>query len=357
MYRYITYRVYPNKKQKVLIRRTLRCCTLVWNLGVIEMREREKAKMPHLDENQMIRKIAEWVDDYPFLAYEDQYTLASVIHDLYQSVSKRRPKFKKSKRCYRVMTGRDGALVTFDFIEVPELGYIRYRQGKRPDGYGRRMVVKSLSNGEYYIQILESVSLPAKQNQGGVIGIDLGLMDFIVTSDGLRIPAPDYLGGKSERLKRLYRELARRNKRSKNYQKTVKKIQQEYLIITRKRTDYLVKTAISLVSENAIICIEGLDIKGMNKKHSVARKEVILAWGEFVQWLETKAMEYGTKIIKIDRYYPSSQICSKCGARNITLRDYTIKKWTCCQCNYQFDRDLNAAINIRNEGLRLLDSR
>ena len=355
MYRYISYRIYPSKKQRKLIAKTLQCCDLVWNLALRHVSYCRGNNIPLPTERQMISKIADWIEDYPDLLDPNPYVLTSVISDFYKALStKKNIRYRKGRSAYRLLSGPDGAVVTFDFIEVPGVGYIRYRQGQRPDGFGKRIVVKRTRDNKYYAMVLMSLPNPNKTNNGGVIGIDLGIKDFLVTSEGHRVAPPSFMGQYQKQLKLLNHELSRRNNRSKNYRKTVYAVQRLYEKIKRQRKDFLVKTALDIVTNNAIVCIESLDIKGINKIHSIARKEVDLAWGEFIDWLQKKAQEYGTKVIRIGKYFPSSQICSNCGRKNPALKDYTIKAWQCPSCGIVLDRDINAAINIRNEGIRLL---
>ena len=358
MYRYISYRIYPSKKQKAAIDKTLRCCDLVWNLALTHVRNCQEKNRPIPNERQMIRNIADWIEDYPDLLDPNPYVLMSVISDLYKALSiKKSLRFRKGRTAYRLLSGPDGAVVTFDFIELPGIGYVRYRQGHRPDGFGKRIVVKRTHDNKYYAMVLQSLPNPNYRNNGGIVGIDLGIKDFLVTSEGKRVAPPNFMGHRLREIKLLNHQLARRNKRSKNYQKAVRAIQRTHEKIKRQRKDFLVKTALEIVRDNAVVCIESLNIKDINKKHSIARREVDLAWGEFVDWLQKKGEEYGTRIIRIGQYFPSSQICSHCGKKNPALRDYTIKKWQCPSCGTVLDRDINAAINIRNEGIRLLRSR
>ena len=357
MYRYISYRIYPSKKQREAIQKTLRCCDLVWNLALRQTKRNKEKGIPLPNERQMVAKIQDWIEDYPDILDQNPYVLTSIISDFYKALStKKALRFRKGRSAYRLLSGPDGALVTFDFIEIPGLGYVRYRQGQRPDGFGKRIIVKKTHDNKYYAMVLLSIANPNHKNNGGVIGIDLGIKDFLVTSEGNRIAPPNFMERRQRDIRLLNHQLDRRNKRSKNYRKTVHSIQKLHEKIKRKRKDFLIKTALGIVKDNAVVCIESLDIKDINRVHSIARREVDLAWGEFVDWLQKKAVEYGTRIVRVGKYFPSSQLCSNCGRKNPMLRDYTIKTWKCPSCGVILDRDINAAINIRNEGIRLLET-
>lgn len=185
------------------------------------------------------------------------------------------------------------------------------------------------------------------------IGIDLGLKEFAITSDGEKFENPKYLAKSLQRLKFLQRSLSRKTKGSKNREKTRLKVARLYSRISEQRRDFLQKLSTMLIRGYDKICLENLQVSNMVKNHKLARSISDVSWSEFVRMLKYKAEWYGRKVIQIDTFYPSSQLCSVCGCKNSVLKDLSIRHWECSECGAMHDRDINAAKNILQEGLRI----
>lgn len=359
------YRIYPNKKQKELLSKTFGCCRFVYNHYLNRRVVLYKEKNKSLTYNQNSKDLTSLKKELTWLKEVDSTALQSSLKDLdvaYQKFFKEHsgfPKFK-SKRTYRYsykskVVGKN-IQYNVKYIKLPKLGWVKTRSKLEPQGRILNATVSQEPSGRFYVSLCcTDVETEPLEDTNKVTGIDLGLKDFAILSDGSKISNPKYLQKSLKKLAKLQKELSRKTKGGSNYNKARIKVSRMHGHVSNQRKDFLQKLTTELIRQYDVICIEDLDVKEMLQNKKLSRNISDVSWSEFVRMLSYKADWYDRKIVKVDRYFPSSQLCSYCGHRVNEAKTLSIREWTCPVCGSHHDRDINAAINIKNEGLRILE--
>lgn len=218
------------------------------------------------------------------------------------------------------------------------------------------ITISKSPSGNYYASISAEVDIKALSRTKKSCGIDLGIKDFCILNNGNKFNNPKFFVNSQKKLAKMQRKLYKKEFESNNYFKYKVKVARFQEKIKNQRLDFLHKLSTQLIKEYDIVCIETLRVKNMIKNHKRAKSIQDASWGEFVRQLEYKARWYKKIISKIDTFYPSSQLCSNCGFKNSAVKDTSIREYDCQECGTHHDRDINAAINILNEGLRILNN-
>lgn len=260
------------------------------------------------------------------------------------------PRFKNKhgKQSMRFVFSNRHPTIADGRIRVPKVGDVKLTQHRTIEGTPKNMTVSKSKSGKFFVSIQCEIEAPMPEVQGGEIGIDLGLKAFATLSDGRSIASPQHLRKAELRLARLQRRQARKRKGSANRQKARLLVARQHERIANRRADFLHKLSRQLVDANAHIGIEDLNVKGMIRNHHLAKSISDSGWSEFVRQLEYKGEWYGCRIVKIDRWYPSSKTCGDCGNVNAGL-ELSDRRWVCDSCGAIHDRDVNAAQNILRE--------
>ncbi len=359
----VKFRIYPNKEQIALLQKTFGCCRLVYNHGLsLRIKAYEDGQKIGYKETSAMLTEMKRCTDFSFLKEVDSIALQQALRDLdkaYKNFFVKRagfPKFKSKHHHhyhYRTQNIKGNIRVAGGYIKLPKLGYVKAKISMPVNGTISGATLERTPSGKYFCSLTVNTEMPTYQNLGGVVGLDMGIKEFYTDSNGDVLSNPKYLSTSMSKLVKEQRKLSRKQKGSSNYKKQRIKLARIHEKITNQRNDFLHKASTKLVRENQIICLEDLHVKGMVRNHKLAPSISDVSWSRFVSMLEYKSLYYGTELIRVPRYYASSQICSFCGTQNNSVKNLAIRSWTCSCCRTTHDRDKNAAINIRNKGLQL----
>ncbi|GEM88366.1 RNA-guided endonuclease InsQ/TnpB family protein [Meiothermus granaticius] len=355
------FRIEPTQAQSEALLGMAGARRFVWNWGLARRKEVYAATGKGLTYNQQAAELTAlkkqletaWLKDV------DSQLLQQALKDLdraYQAFFSKQagfPRFKSKKRDAPRFRIPQRVRVKESEVYIPKVGWIRIRQSQPVDCSIKGATFKRDAEGQWYVSLTAEFEMPdvplPPANPERVVGIDLGLKDFAVMSDGTRIAPPKFYRRGLSKLRRVQRQLSRKQKGSKNRDKARKRLSRVHAKVRNQRQDFLHKLTTGLVQKYDGLCIEDLNLRGMAKT-KLSKSVLDAALGEFRRQLEYKTIWHCKHLAVIDRYFPSSRLCRECGSinANLTLSD---RVWI-CECGAVHDRDLNAACNIKAEGMR-----
>jgi putative transposase len=358
------YRIYPNKEQQVFLAKHFGATRYIYNWGLdhkIKHYETTKKSINWVALNNLLPSLKK---DLPWLSEIGSQTLQMEIRNLdtafknFFRAKKGFPKFKSKHNNHQSFQIPDNNGKNYSIqdgkLYIPKLkSGIKIVQHRDFDGVMKMLTLSKNPSGQYFATILvetnENIVHPKPIHEETTIGIDLGLKEFLITSNGDKIDNPKHFKNTQKKLAKAQRKISRKEKGSNNRNKQRIKVAKIHQKIVNQRSDFQHKLSSKLISENQTICLEDLNVKGMMKNRKLSKAIGDVSWSSFTNMLFYKALWYGTNLISIGRFDPSTKLCSECGVlnNNLTLKD---RIWI-CDCGAKHDRDVNAAINIKNFGL------
>ena len=356
------FRIYPNAEQQIILAKTFGCVRFIYNQMLAD-------KINHYEETKqkLNNTPAQYKSKFPWLKEVDSLALANAQMNLqtaYNSFFRNTkigfPKFKSKKsnrRSYTTNCVNGNISIDNGFLKLPKVGLVKLKQHRLIlSNYKLKSVtISQTPSGKYYASVLfEYENQIQEQELHDFLGLDFSMHGLYKDSNGNEPAYPRYYRQAEERLKREQRKLSLMQKGTKNRSKQRIKVANLHEKVANQRKDFLHKQSRQIANTYDCVCIENLDMKAMSQLQNFGKSVADDGWGMFVTFLKYKLEETGKRLVKVNRFFASSQICNVCGYKNTATKNLSIRAWDCPECGAHHDRDINAAINIRNEGMRLV---
>ena len=355
------FRIYPNKEQEELIQKTFGCCRFVYNKFLSLKKELYETENKNLTYGQACKQLTELKNELIWLKEVDSDALQKELKNLnqaYENFFKKRakfPKFKSKKNNKKSYTATQNRTMEIgdDMIKLPKLKWVKAKIHREVNGRILNATISQDADGKYYVSLCCEEDINTINKSENQVGIDLGISDLAILNNGIKFENPRFIKQSEKKLTKEQRRLSKMQRGSNNYNRQRIKVAKLHKHIANQRKNYLHNITSYLARNYTLICLEDLSSSNLMKNRHLSKAITDVSWFEFNRQLEYKIDWYGGKIVKIDKWYPSSQICSACGYKD-GKKPLHIREWTCSNCGTHHDRDINASINILKEGKRIL---
>lgn len=359
MYYVYRFRLYPNREQEGFLNRQIGHCRFVYN-KLLEIAKRdygqEGKKWNYYEYKKLLPKLKE---EFPFLKEANSQSLQEAVKwldrafkNFFKGLSGF-PKFKSKKRTNSISILQhfriEGNKVRIPKINTP----IRFIKHRGIEGKIKSISITKTPTGKFYLNVLVGREVRSLQKTNRVVAIDVGLTHFCTLSTGQKIENPRHLIRTEQRIKKLQKQLSRKNKGSRRFRILVRRIAKLHEKVRNRRNDFLHKLSKQIIGDNQAVIVEDLNVKGLVRNTKLSKHIADASWRGFIQFLEYKAKLYERVLIKVDTFYPSSKLCYRCGFKNEELK-LSDREWKCPRCGVKHDRDYNATLNLLKEGLTRL---
>ena len=360
MLKVVKVRLYPDVLQQQSLAQAFGSCRWLWNYYLNLMNQTYKETGKGLSGYEVKRLIPQLKKEHDWLTLTYSQCLQQVCLNLgvaFNNFFEKRAKYPnfKSKHNKQSIQYPQNVRITDNCLTFPKIGDVSAIIHRPIEGKVKTVTISKNCSNQYFAAILfdDGLALPQSSTDGKAIGIDLGLTHFAVTSNGSKFDNPRILNKHEKNLKLKQQQLSRKKKGSNNRIKSRNKVTRVHRKITNCREDFLHKLSRRIVNENQVIVLENLNVKGMMQNHCLAKSIQSVGWGMFCTMLKYKAEMEGKIYQEVDRFFPSSKTCHVC-LNQVGSLPLDIRFWTCENCQTKHDRDINASINLRDEGLRIL---
>lgn len=356
------FRIYPNSEQQVMFAKTFGCVRFIYNRMLADkIKHYEETKQKLNNTPAQYKSEFEWLKEVDSLALANaQMNLQTAYNNFFRSPKVGFPKFKSKKSNRKSYTTNciNGNIKLADgYITLPKVGKVKIKQHRQisPDYVLKSVTISQTPSGKYYASILYQYENQVQQiTSQTFLGLDYSMHELYKDSDGNEPEYPRYYRKAEKKLAREQRKLSLMQKSSNNRNKQRIKVAELHEKVANQRKDFLHKQSRQIANAYDCVCIENLDMKAMAQCLNFGKSVSDNGWGMFTVFLAYKLAERGKQLVKVDRFFASSQTCSVCGYKNSETKNLSVRAWDCPNCRTHHDRDVNAAINIRNEGVRLV---